>query len=307
MADLAGSSLGKFGGREKAFLVLLAVAATGTTGYRAVIRPRTELVAKTRKLYHAAQEELRKLEAQRPNVEARRAQVQTMRDQGASTYRELEGLEEGLLGRDDFDVLLQRVSANQKRFRLTMNGIKPMREEAERQPTRADKSAEPIFYRKLSVQIDANAAFDDLIAYIKALELQGPYQHVRGVRVKLENQDTLRPRTLILLQTLLADTPEQLAKRRKEVFAMVARIAQRQAKDPFLPVEKPREEETLVGLQLSGVFGEGADMTALINGDSYHVGEEIEGKRITAIQADRVVFEQGARRFFLYTAKSGAP
>ena len=301
---IGGLSFGKFGGREKALVILLVMAGLGVGGYPSVVRIRAEQVKKAKRTYEKTQDELRKLEAQRPNVDARRAEVQTMRDQVASTYKELEGLEEGLLGRDDFDVLLHEVEANHQRYHLTLNSVKPMREDVDR-PTGRDKNAEPIFYRKLSVQIDANAAFDDVIGYVKALEKRSPYQRVRGVRVKLENQETGRPRVLVLLQTLLADTPEQLKKRRNEVFAMVERMAQREAKDPFLPVEKPREEETLVGLQLSGVFGEGAEMTALINGEPYKVGDEIDGKRITVIRSDRVIFEQGARRFLLYAARPG--
>ena len=80
---------------------------------------------------------------------------------------------------------------------------------------------------------------------------------------------------------------------------MVNQLAGREAKDPFVAAEKPKEEQVAVGLELSGVFGTTGSMSALINGESYQVGDVIQGKKIAAIYADRVVLEQGSRRFLL--------
>ena len=124
---LGGLNLGKFGGREKALVILVVMAGLGVGAYPSMIRTRAEQVKKAKRAYEKTQAELHKLEAQRPNVDARRTQIQTMREQVASTYKELEGLEEGLLGRDDFDVLLHEVEANHQRYHLTINSVKPMR------------------------------------------------------------------------------------------------------------------------------------------------------------------------------------
>jgi len=115
----------------------------------------------------------------------------------------------------------------------------------------------------------------------------------------------LRPRALILTETLLGETPEQVEKRRTEVFAMLERLSARQLKDPFLASEKPKEEQQAVGLELTGVFGEASSLTALINGEAYQVGDMVQGKRIVAIQRDQVVLEQGSRRFLLYPQGGG--
>ena len=291
---------GKFGRREKVWTILFAVVIVWVTGYRRVLRPRADLVKNTKASALRLENELVRLQAQRPDVDERRKHVETVREQMAGMYHELERLEEGLLNRQDLDKLLDQVVVKRGRWQVQINAVKPLKDEPR---TGKDKDRpELTFYKRLFVQVDSYAPFDDLIAYVQALETQGPYQRVRGIVVKVEGQDVVRPRALILAETLLADTPEQMAKRRTEVLGTAEEMAERQtrtAKDPFLAGEKPKEEQMAVGLELSGIFGEGKALIALINGDPYKVGELIQGKRIVAINKDHVVLEQGSRRFLL--------
>ena len=301
----------KFGQREKAWTVLLVFVAVGFTGYRVVVKPRTDAVRKARAAKLRVEGELTKLEATRPNVQAELDNVQAARTQVAALYHELEGLEDGLLNSQDLDLLLQRVVEERKRLKVQIIAVKPMKDESEKPKTRPppsagkekDKAVETSFYKRMLVQVDAYASFDDLITYIEALDRQAPYQRVQGVKVKLEGQELMRPRVLIALQTLLSDLPEETVRQRQEIFANVKQLAAREAKDPFLAGEKPKEEELAVGLELTGIFGEGSALTALINGEPYQVGDVIQDKRIVAIRPDRVVLEHGARRFLLYVQR----
>ncbi len=301
---LGALRLGKFGPREKALTLVFVVVTVWAVGYRNILRPRTVTVRKAKAAYVKLDNELVRLQAERPDVDARRKQFEKVQAQVTDFYHELEHMEEGLLNRQDLDVLLDQVVAERKRLQVQINAVTPLKDEASKGEGRRGRE-EPAFYRRLFIQVDAYAPFDDLIAYIKALEGRGPYQHVQGVAVKVEGQETVRPRALIMLETLLADTPEQKEKRHTEVFAALEQIAARQAKDPFLAKEKPKEEQAAVGLELTGVFGEGSSRAALINGETYTVGGVIQGKRIVEIQPDHVVLEQGSKRFLLYTQRVG--
>lgn len=296
---------GKFGQREKVWTVLFVAVTMLAAGHRAILRPRIDQVRKAKAAYLHLDNELVKFEAERPDVDARRASVETARELMRSRYQELEQLEEGLLNRQDLDRLLEQVVAKRAKLQVQINAVTPLKDEPRQAQTKGQEKSGQSFYKRLFVQLDAYATFDDLIAYTKTLEAQGPYQRVRGVLVKIEGQDVLRPRALILTETLLAETPEQVEKRRTEVFAMLERLAARQLKDPFLASEKPKEEQQAVGLELTGVFGEAASLTALINGEAYQVGDMVQGKRIVAIQRDQVVLEQGSRRFLLYPQGGG--
>jgi len=292
--------VGKFGQREKLWTVVFAAVVMGIMGYRMILSPRLSAVKRAKTTAGKLENELVRLETQRPDLTIRRAHVEQLRTQISQLLHELEGLEEGLLNRQDLDVLLEQVVAKPSRLRVQINAIKPLKDEP-RNGTQADRGrAEMGFYKQLFIQIDSYAPFDDLIAYIKALEAHSPYQRVRGITVKVEGQDLVRPRSLIMVETLLANTPEQVATRRTEVFGVLEQVLARQAKDPFLAREKPKEEQVAVGLELTGVFGGGPSLTALINGEPYHVGEVIQGKRIVAIFQDHVVLEQGSQQFLVY-------
>jgi hypothetical protein len=294
----------RFGPREKAWAILLIVAGVGVGGYRAVLRPRTEQVQRAQAAYREVENVVIQLEAERPDVDARRAQADALQGQVAGAYRLLEDLEQGLLNRQDLDVLLERVVEEQQRRQIQINAVKPLTD----QPGAMDQSSdaeEAAFYKRLLVQVDAYASFDELLAYLEALERQGPYQRVGGVAVKLEGQATLQLRALILLQVLLAETQERVAQRREEIFGVLEQLAARATKDPFLPSEKPKEEEILLDLELTGIFGSGASRTALINGEAYQIGDVIQDKQIVAIHADGVVLERGAKRFLLSAQQGG--
>jgi Tfp pilus assembly protein PilO len=302
MAASKGFSLGglKIGPREKTWAVLCATIALWTTGYRTAVSPRIDAARQSKANVQRMENELLRLEAKRPDTEARRASMEQVKTQVASTYEQLEILEQGLLNRQDLDLLLERVVAHHKRLELQVNAVRPMKDDAEKSKDQDRQPSESTFYKRLLVQLDIYAAFDNLIAYLNALEHQAPYQRVRALLVKIEGQDMVRPRALVWLQALLADAPESVAQRRQEVFALVEQAAKRDAKDPFLALEKPKEEQLAVGLELNGVFGADGNLSALINGESYQVGDVIQGKRIVAIHSDRVVLEQGARRFLLH-------
>ena len=302
---LGNFRFGKFGQREKAWAVVFAVVIVWALGYRNLLRPRTVALRKAKTAYVKLDNELSRLQAERPDVEARRKQLEKVQEQVTTLYHELEHMEEGLLNRQDLDVLLEQVVAERKRLQVAINSVTPLKDEPNKGQGRGGGKEDLVFYRRLFIQLDTYAAFDDLIAYIKALEGRGPYQHVQGVAVKVEGQETVRPRALIMLETLLADTAEQKEKRRTEVFAALEQVAARQAKDPFLAKEKPKEEQVAVGLELSGVFGTGNSLAAMINGETYTVGGVIQGKRIVEIKPDHVVLEQGSKRFLLYATRAG--
>jgi hypothetical protein len=158
--------------------------------------------------------------------------------------------------------------------------------------------AEP--YRKLRVQIDSLATFKGLVSYIDFLEQMRPYQEVEGIRVKVEGREVSKPHAVLLVASLMGETIKAREAAREEIFSLMEQAAVKESKDPFLTSERPKEVVQAIGLELSGIFSEGGHPTAaMINNEIYRVGDIVDGKRIVAIEANRVLLEYGNRRFVL--------
>lgn len=301
LEGLKASTL-RFGMREKAWAIALVVTAIVVWGNGAWIRPRARLLGQARADFEEANNRLIELEAQRPNLQERQKKIREHQAQLGSTFQELEKMEEGLLYRQDQDLLLERIVADRKRFKLEINSVEPLKEKAAAAKAEAKekKGAAPdSFYRRLFVQVDAFAPFEDLIHYLHSLENQGPYQRVQAVKVKMEKSEKALPRSAILLEVLLADTPTRRQEMREKVFALVEDRTAREVKDPFLAAERPREEKEAAGMELSGIFGDGQRLTALIDGNTVQVGDTVQDKRVVEIRPDRVILEKGKERYFL--------
>ena len=298
----------RFGLREKSWAIALAVTAIAVWGNGAWIRPRARLLREAREGLEEANNRLIELEAKRPNLQERQRKIRGLQEQLGGTFQQLEGLEEGLLYRQDQDLLLERLVADRKKYKLEINSVEPLKEKEPARPAGKEKTgaaAQEAFYKRLFIQVDAFATFEDLIRYLQSLEDQGPYQRVQGVKVKMEKGEKALPRTAILLEILLADTPARREEMRKKVAALVEEQSAREGKDPFLAQERPRDEKEASGMELSGIFGDGQKFTALIDGNTYQVGDTVQDKKIVEIRTDRVILEKGEERYVL-SSKEGS-
>lgn len=303
LEEMKAGSL-RFGLREKGWAIALAVVAVLVWGNGAWIRPRARLLGQARAGFEEVNNRIIELEAQRPNLQERQRKIREQQAQLGSTFQELEKMEEGLLYRQDQDLLLERVVADRKQFQLEINAVEPLKEkpQAAKAEPKGKKGAAPAqesFYRRLFVQVDAFASFENLINYLRSLENQGPYQRVQAVKVKMEKSEKALPRAGILLEVLLADTPTRRQELREKVFALVEDRAAREVKDPFLAGERPREEKQASGMELSGIFGDGQRLSALIDGNAYQVGDTVQDKKIVEIRPDKVILEKGEERYIL--------
>jgi hypothetical protein len=287
----------EFGRREKLWALGLVVVTVLVWGNGLILRPRAAALAQAKADFISARNTLEEVESQKPDIESKRSRIRELQKQVGSSYRELDGLEKGLLYSQDQDLLLERLVADRKRFQMQINAVEPVREEGTSVAKPSDKA---VFYKQLQVKVDASSAYDNLISYVASLEDQGPYQKVRSFRVEMDKEEKALPRSRVLVEVLLSDTTVKKAELREKVIAMIDEELPREPRDPFLASDRPREEEELTGLELSGIFGAGARLTALIDGNAYQEGDVIQGKRIVQIQPDRVIFEQGNKRYFLY-------
>lgn len=287
----------RFGRREKTWAVVLVWVAAGLWGHRVFVQPRTEAAREAYEELRDARQELARLEARRPDLHALEDQIRSLQAQVGNTYQQLEDLEAGLLYRQDVDLLLERLVADQKKLNVRINAVEPLKDSP------AKKKSLTSFYKRLFVQVDASATFEQLIAYLNVLEGQGPYQRVQGAQVKMEKKEAGmeegNPRAVILVESLLADTSEHRSDQRKRVFSLMEDISTREKKDPFLARERPKEEKEALDMSLSGIFGAGGVFSALIDGEARQEGDLVKGKRIVQILPDQVILEQGDQRYIL--------
>ena len=297
----------EFGLREKRWTIGLVMVIIVVWGNKLVLRPRTMALSQAKAAYVEARNGLVEIEAQKPDVELRRSHIRQLQNQVGSSYGELEALEKGLLYSQDQDLLLERLVTERKKYQLQINAVEPVRDEFAQASVPTGKAApQAIFYRQLRVKVDTSASYDNLISYVTALEREGPYQKVRGIRIEMDKEEKAQPRATILVEILLSDTSVKKSELREKVASMVeGDISARQAKDPFLAQERPREEEVITVLKLSGIFGAGKHLTALIDGSAYQEGDMLQGKKIVKIKPDCVIFEEGNKRYFLYEKQAG--
>ncbi|MDO8730746.1 MAG: hypothetical protein Q7J69_06165 [Candidatus Omnitrophota bacterium] len=285
----------RFGRREKTWLLVLVWVAAGLWGHRVFVQPRAEAARGAHEELREARQELARLEAQRPDIRVLEEQIRSLQKQVGNTYQQLEDLEKGLLYRQDVDLLLERLVADQKKLNLRINAVEPLKDSQAK-----EKNS---FYKRLFVEVDASATFEQLIAYLNVLEGQGPYQRVHGAKVKMEKKEAgteeANPRAVILVESLLADTSEHRSDQRKRVFSLMEDLSVREKKDPFMARERPREEKEALDMSLSGIFGAGGVLSALIDGEAHQEGDLVKGKRIVQILPDQVILEQGDQRYIL--------
>lgn len=67
------------------------------------------------------------------------------------------------------------------------------------------------------------------------------------------------------------------------------------------PLNSPSKKKSINGLVLNGIITTGRDHTALINDSIYKVGDDIDGKKITQITADKVEVLYKGKTFTLTT------
>ncbi len=296
----------RFGQREKLWVIGGVIMTILIFGNNLIFRPQGKAMIQARSAFIQARNDLLEIEAQKPDVESRRTYIRQLQTQVGLSYKELEKLEKGLLYSQDQDLLLDRLVADRRKYQMQINAVEPLKEEPSKAFSSGEKGApQAALYKQLQVNIDASASYDNLISYVTALENEGPYQKVRGIRVEMDKEGKTLPRAKIFSEILLSDTSVKKSELREKVISMVGEdLSDREAKDPFLAQERPREEETLTGVELTGIFGVGNRLTALIDGNAYQEGDVIQGKRIVKIHSDRVVFEEGNKRYFLYERQS---
>jgi len=116
----------------------------------------------------------------------------------------------------------------------------------------------------------------------------------------MEKKERTIPRAVVMVEVLLADAAIRKVELRSKVQALVkADDPAMVGKDPFMPSEKPKEELKAVGMELAGIFGVSGELTALIDGNPYRVGDVVQGKEIVQISANRVILEAGDKRYVL--------
>ncbi|MBI3615767.1 MAG: hypothetical protein HY211_04525 [Candidatus Omnitrophica bacterium] len=306
--------LGKLGPREKTWIVLWVTVVLGAGVIRLNYQPRAKMIREIRSQISSQQSEKERLLVRRPDLERRRREIAGLKEEIAARYQDLTAAEKDLLDFQDVDQLLDSLVKDRRRFEMALNSIRPIQQKepavVERTPSAPGQSqGQP--YRKLMVQIDAFATFDGLLNYIDFLEKMRPYQEVEGIKVKVEGKEVSRPHAVLLLGSLMGETLEAKEAKRKEIFGLLEEVGIKEAKDPFLTSERPKEEMQAVGLELGGIFSEnGRPAVAMINNEIYHVGDQIQGKKIVAIETNRVLLEQGNRRFVLTPVgqeKGGSP
>ena len=302
----------KLGAREKGWIVLWVAIVLAVSYFQGIHRPRAARLRDALGQVAALDRQKTLLLASQPDVKRRQEFLTSLKKEIAGAYDQLVGIERDLLDVQDVDTLLESLVKDRSRFEMRLNSIRPVQQ---KEPSTTELAAfgatapsgpggpaqpQPEPYRKLRVQIDSLASFQGLVNYVSFLEQIRTYQEVEGIKVKVEGKDISTPHAVLLVSVLMGETLEAKEARKREVFALLEEVVSREAKDPFLTAEKPKEVAQAVGLRLTGIFSEGGrPVAAMINNEIYRVGDLIEQKRIVAIEPTRVLLEHGNRRFIL--------
>lgn len=311
MARLSWNVLvAKLGKREKCWALLwVAVVLTLAQG-RWLIQPRFQQLQGLSHQIRVLEEERIALLAQQPDLKRQQAEMAELKGQIGTLYEQLLNAERDLLDFQDVDLLLDSLVRDREKFEIYLNSVRPVERQTEAPVAGASLGSSPTArtapYKKLFVQLDFYSTFKGFLDYLGLLERMRPYQRIEGIQVKVEGQDVTRPHAVLLLSVLMGDTLQARQAQREEIFASLEEVASQERKDPFLTADRPKEVVSAVGLKLTGVLFDGnRPVAAMIDDEIYHVGQVIQGKRVVAIEADRVFLEQGNRRFILLFTQEG--
>lgn len=300
-------NLGKIGPREKAWAIVWVAVVLSIAFIRFFYQPKRQEIREAAHQIEEMGKQRRALLAKVSEFDRRKAEMETLKKEIGILYEELVFNEQDLLNLQDLDHLLESLVKDRARFEMRLNSIRPIqtKEPSATEPKAGfSPSAEP--YRKLNVQLDTYSTFNGLVEYIRFLEQMRPYQQIDRIKVKVEGKEVSRPHAVLLVSILMGETQEKREASQREVFALLEEVAAREQKDPFLTADRPKELTQAVGLELTGIFSEGdRPVAAMINNEIYRVGQSIQGKRIVAIEAGRVLLEQGNQRFVLVPKQQG--
>jgi hypothetical protein len=65
------------------------------------------------------------------------------------------------------------------------------------------------------------------------------------------------------------------------------------------PASPPFSEKCFSGLKLQAILKDDLHPSLLINGQLFHLGDEIEGARIVSVESNRVTLDKNGRHFLL--------
>ena len=292
--------LSKIGPKEKLWIVVWVSIVLMSVYYRFQYQPRALKIKEAVRQINSLNRDKMTLRAKQPNIEKRKQDLAELKQQISTSYEQLSVAEQKLVDVQNIDALLDSLVKDRGKFELVLNSIRPVqqKEPSTMESSRNQKQIDP--YRKLKIQLDVFSTFQGLVNYIAFLEQMRPYQEVEGLKVKVEGKEVSRPHAVFLISVLLGESSETKEIRRKEIFGLLEDVASREAKDPFLTAERPKEVVQAVGLELTGIFSEeGQPVAAMINNEIYRIGDVIDNKKVVNIEANRVLLERGNRRFVL--------
>jgi len=269
--------------RERIAVIVLVVMVALAMYYNIIYKP----LSGNTKTYISQTERLNKqlltIETQHPEIQARLERIEEKEAEEKKTLDEIEEMENRLPSKKATSRLISEFTRLAKNIKI----------DSIRQ--KIDKGDE---YFRIFVEIQFDAAFNDVFHYIERIETISPFLKVEELEIneprsrKKEKGGLIR----LVISSLLGDVPfsEQLKAKELEKGAVSSEL-----RDIFVSQVRPEATKTKIDMKLEGITYNEDVATGIINGEVVKEGSVIGDYTVKKILFDKITLTDGIEKYVL--------
>src|SRR3989338_1251337 len=221
--------------------------------------------------------QLNELKSKVPSFQKQKNKVDVLRTECAALLTQIKQMEKDLPPRSDTSQLIGELTRLAKESQLL----------SLRQKTTGEGE-----YSRILVEIQLQTSFEDAIGFIKKVESISPFLMVEEMELAEPKAKSIAEQGVplrLLVSSLLGESEiaSELKAKEGEEFKIKRDILVSKVR-PTRPIKEAQ-------LKLDGITFSQGRSTAIINGDVFRVGSEVEGFKIIKILPESVVLNDGAQ------------
>ena len=294
MTKLGLSSLKSLGTKEKILIILLVTVLLWAVYYRAIHRPNLYRIKELQSQIREIQDKTFKTEDLIPasylNLERK---LKDLKEDHATIKQEIDSFYNEMAGKSQISELLKYLmtkSSNSDNFEFIF--------------VKAQSLEETKFYQRLPLKISLTGDYNQIIGYLRRLECLSQPMKVTSLQLQADSEILPALNVYMSLVILLQNHNGEKSSTFEQKLSKVNLKSFQRTKwtDPFtaykpayLMAGKDKLPE-VKDLTLSGIIWSSKTPSAVINGSTVRVGDDIEGLEVVEILKDGVILDRRSER-----------
>jgi len=268
--------------KNKRLAVYLGVAILFWLYFSIFLKPNTDKLSELKKQNRQAKKQLDSLIAQFPEPQKAREELKNFNKELIDIKTRTKEIESKLLSVSSAPALLKELIKDAQGKKIDFQTVK--------QKIEPDKSG----FSKLSIQLEFDAAYRDMLMYLATIEGLTDFIRIEGIELVQAKSDPMNLVSVSLnLSTLLSPEAPQQAGLSLPAARQPRAIELKRS--PLTPSIKMGKSKKIKGITLTGITYRKSvsDSSAIINDTVVKAGQEVEGYKVVTISPDSVVITNG--------------